>query len=111
MGKLTATVTDFHPLRRNTLHGFATVRIAELRLEIAGVAIHQKGDKRWAALPSRPQVKDGALMRDADGKVAYAPIMSFASRAVAEAFSQCVITSLLEFDPDAFGAETTGDAP
>ncbi|TYO65752.1 hypothetical protein FXV83_15155 [Bradyrhizobium hipponense] len=51
-GKLTATVTDFHSLGRNTLRGFAAVRLAELHLEIAGVAIHQKGDKRWVALPS-----------------------------------------------------------
>jgi hypothetical protein len=103
--KFTVAVTDFHRLHRNTLFGFATIRIAELHLEIAGVAIHQKGDKRWTALLSRPQVKDNALVREDDGKVVYSSILQFTSRAVADAFSQRVIEALIAFDPDAFAAE------
>jgi hypothetical protein len=46
--------------------------IAELRLEIRDVAIHQRGDARWAALPARPQLDcDGNPIRDAaTGKIA-----------------------------------------
>jgi hypothetical protein len=46
--KLTLLCTDFRPLHRNTLRGFARVKIAELKLEIGDIAIHEKGAARWA---------------------------------------------------------------
>jgi hypothetical protein len=103
--KLTVIYTDWCALHRNTLVGFATIRIRELRLEIAGVAIHEKNGKRWAQLPARPQVKDGALVRDADGKIAYAPIMQFDSRALADAFSARVIAASVDGFPQALEPE------
>jgi hypothetical protein len=51
MTKLTVTCRDFKPLHRNSLRGFATIRINEMRLEIRDVAIHEKGESRWAQLP------------------------------------------------------------
>lgn len=54
-------------MRKNTLIGFARIRIAELRLVISGVAIHERGEARWAQLPSRPWVQNGAVViRHAD---------------------------------------------
>jgi hypothetical protein len=103
--KHTISCTAFRPLQRNTLLGFATITIAELKLEIKDVAIHEKNGKRWAQLPSKPQVRDGALVRGDDGKVQYTPIMSFARRAVADAFSAAVIRAVLDRYPEAFGAE------
>jgi hypothetical protein len=47
--------------------------------------------KRWAQLPSKPVIKDGAVVKGDDGKITYLPIMSFASHAVADAFSGAVI--------------------
>jgi hypothetical protein len=102
-GKLTVTCESFHPLTRNTLRGFAEISIAELRLKIRDVAIHQKGEARWAQLPAKPQVKDGVLVKDpGTGKIQYTPIMQFDSRAVRDAFSRVVIDALLEFAPAAF---------
>jgi hypothetical protein len=95
-GKLTVTCESFHPLVRNTLRGFATIAIADLRLKIHDVAIHQKGEARWAQLPAKPQVRDGALVKDLDtGKIQYVPIMEFDSRTVRDAFSRVVIDACL----------------
>ena len=60
MTKLTVTCADWRPLRRNTLRGFARVRVVELDLTIHDVAIHEKNGRTWAATaleamdPGRP---------------------------------------------------------
>ena len=101
--KLTLTVVDFRSQAKNTLIGFAVVRVNEMRLTIKDVAIHQKGDSRWAALPSKPQItKDGqAVTRD--GKIQYLNILEFDNAAVRSAFSTAVIAALLDRCPNAFG--------
>jgi hypothetical protein len=107
MSKLTIRCNDFRTLHRNTLCGFAVVTIAELKLTVRDVAIHQKADSRWAQLPAKPQVKDGALIKDAStGKIAYTPVMEFTNKAVRDAFSAAVIAAVLEFAPDAFDERT-----
>jgi hypothetical protein len=102
MSKLTVVCSDFRRWHRNTLRGFAVIEIAEMKLEIRDVAIHAKGDARWAQLPSKPQIKNGTLIKDADGKIAYSHIMDFTSRAVRDAFSAAVVRAVLEHDPGAF---------
>ncbi len=104
--RLTVTCEEFKPLLRNTLCGFATIRIAEMRMAIRDVAIHQKGAARWAQLPAKPQIdKDGVALRDkTTGKIAYSPIIELDDRATRDAFSQAVIAAVLEFDPGAFEA-------
>jgi hypothetical protein len=105
MTKLTITCRGFNPFCKNTLRGFCTIHIAELRLEIRDIAVHTKGDARWVQLPARPQVRDGELVKDDHGKVQYSHLMSFDTRAVADAFSAAVVKALLEFAPAAFELE------
>jgi hypothetical protein len=103
MSKLTVRCDDFRALSRNTLFGFADITISELKLRIHDVAIHQKNESRWAQLPAKPQVKDGALIKDAaTGKIAYTPMMEFTNKAVRDAFSQAVITAVLDYSPGVF---------
>jgi hypothetical protein len=103
MSKLTVRYKEFRPLRRDTLVGFAIISIVEPKLEIPDVAIHQKGDSRWAQLAAKPQTKDGTLVKDAiSGKVQHVTILEFADRAVREAFSQAVIRAVLEHAPHVF---------
>ena len=103
--KLIITCLGFYPLHRNTLRGFAEVRINELRLVIRDIAIHQKGSARWVQLPAKPQMRDGELVHDEHGKIQYFHLMSFDNRAVSDAFSAAVIRALLEFAPSAFERE------
>jgi len=107
MGKLSITCRDFKPLRRNTLRGFAAIRIAELRFDIKDVAIHCKGDSRWAALPAKPMIDgNGVVLRDRDsGKISYSNIFEFTDRATRNAFSDAVIAALLNVFPNALGVE------
>ena len=100
-GKLSVVCADWRPLRRNTLCGFARVRIAELDLTIHDVAVHQKGDRLWAQLPSKPWIRDGQLVTGDDGKVQYSPIIEFDRRDVRDAFSQRVVAAVIAFAPDA----------
>jgi len=100
--KLSITCLDFRPLVRNTLRGFATIKIRELRLEICDVTLHQKGAARWVQLPAKPQVRDGALVKDDAGKIQYVHIMDFDSREVRDAFSRACIDAVTRAFPDAF---------
>jgi hypothetical protein len=105
MSKLTITCEDFKQFHKNTLIGFATVKIEAMRLTIKDIAIHEKNDRRWAQLPAKPQIKDGSVITDSSGKAQYSPIMSFDSREVSDAFSDAVIKAILERDPRAFDAD------
>lgn len=107
MSKLTLVCTAWRPWRKNTLLGFATITVVEMRLSIKDVAVHQKGESRWAALPARPQIRDDSVVRDAAGKAQYVSLLEFESSAVREAFSRAVIRALLEFAPRAL-EETEG---
>jgi hypothetical protein len=60
-GKFSVDIVGFRPMDRNTLVGFATVRINEMRLH--DVAIHARADSRWAQLPAKPQLDPITRMR------------------------------------------------
>lgn len=98
--KLTVECLDWRPLCRHTLRGYAKVRIAELKLVLIDVAIHQKGDSTWAQPPSRAWVRDGELVRD-DGKIQYSPILEFEGRDVRDAFSRAFVNAVLAREPHA----------
>lgn len=104
-GKFAVVCDEFKPMHRHTLRGFATIRIAELRLTIRDIAIHQKGDARWAQLPPKPQVtRDGQVITK-DGKIQYTVLLEFNDRMTRDAFSHAVIAAILDRVPHAF-AET-----
>jgi hypothetical protein len=88
--KHTIDCLAFKPLSKNTLRGFAKIRVRELHLVVNDVTLHEKGGNRWAGLPGRPQVRDGAVVTDDNGKTAYAPVLEFESRAASDAFSDAV---------------------
>jgi hypothetical protein len=104
-GKLGLVCVDWRPLARNTLRGFATIEIVEFQLQISDVAVHQRGASTWAALPSRPWIRDGALVLDDNGKPQYSPIFTFTRNAVRDAFSAAVITAVVRFAPHALDLE------
>ena len=109
MTKLTITCESWKPLRRHSLLGFASITIGELELKIHDVAVHQKADRMWAALPARPWVQNGAVVVGDDGKVQYSPILEFSRREVRDAFSNAVIRAVTERFPAALAlAEAEG---
>jgi hypothetical protein len=102
-GKLSVKVEAFKPIRSNALFGFADLLIPEIRLKIKAVAILQSHDRRWAALPAKPQLnKDGCAIVDDRGKRQYTNVLQFADRTKSDAFSERVIAALIEQFPHAF---------
>ena len=109
--KLALTCDDWKAFRKNTLLGFATIKIEALRLTIKDIAVHEKSGRRWVQLPARPQIKDNAVVKSTDGKVQYFPLLAFDSREVGDAFSAAVCTAILQHEPRAFAAEYASSAP
>jgi hypothetical protein len=103
--RLKVACTFFRRWPKNTLCGFASIKIAEIGLTIHDVAVHQKGSARWAQRPARPQVHDGVLVKDDEGKILYAKIMDFDDRS---AFSTAVVKAVIEHAPDAFDISDQG---
>jgi hypothetical protein len=105
MSKLNLSCEAWNALHRNTLRGFALIRIQELQLTLRDVAVHERDGRRWAKLPQKPQIKDGKVVTDVAGKVQYFAMAAFESREVADAFSAAVIAAILKRDPNAFSAD------
>jgi DNA phosphorothioation-dependent restriction protein DptG len=98
--KLSIEVVGFKKFQKGTLRGFCDIVIRELRLKVHEVALHQKNEARWAAMPSKPWLlKDGVAVRGDDGKIQYSQLFEFETREVRDAFSREVWRAVLEYDP------------
>jgi hypothetical protein len=89
---------DWKPCERGTLLGFATIKMPS-GLAIGGVALHAKGEAKWAQLPSKPMLDQDTrqLMHGPDGKVKYAKVLWFDDHAVGDRFSAAVIEAIARF--------------
>lgn len=93
-------IEDFRPMLRNTLRGFARVRLPE-GLVLHDVAVHARDAKTWASPPGRPMVgRDGQQMKDAAGKLQFVPTLSFTTRADQDAFSTAIVTAVRAAHPE-----------
>ncbi len=85
---------DWKSIKRNSLRGFATVRIGKA-LKVSDVAVHCSHGKRWASLPSKPQVDgQGNAIRDQNGKIKYIPVVAWLDKQTADRFSEAVIAAI-----------------
>jgi hypothetical protein len=87
-------VTEFKPLVKGTLRGFAEVHLPS-GMKLHDVQILETNGRWWAGAPSKPQLnRDGVALRDTAGKIKYQPVVSFASKAIRDRFSDSVIAAL-----------------
>jgi hypothetical protein len=88
-------LVEWKEMQRNTLRGFATVRLRS-GLTIRDCGVHTANGKAWASLPSKPIVdRDGQAQRDqSTGKIRYVPIVEWQSRDVANRFSAAVVEAV-----------------
>lgn len=91
---------EFRAFKRNSLRGFATVELPS-GLIIKDIPVLESGNGRWAALPSKPQIKDGSPVLK-DGKLQYTPILEWRSRELSDGFSEAVVSLIEDNHPDAF---------
>jgi hypothetical protein len=92
----------FKSVRKNTLRGFAEVRLPN-QLIISDILVGEANGRQWALLPSKPMVdRDGNLLREASGKIRYAQVVEWASPALRDEFSKRVVALVQAAHPDAF---------
>jgi hypothetical protein len=94
-------VLECRALHQGSLRCFCKVRVAS-GIEIADIAVHQAGSRTWAAPPVKPMIgRDGVVLRDGDGKIRYAPIVSFMTHGVRSNWSRQIIAAIREQCPEA----------
>jgi len=87
---------------KNTLRGFAEVELPSgLRIRDIPVHVHQNG-KAWAGMPGKPQLEDGRLKLDANGKAVYTAILDWRDKALRERFSAAVVELVRAAHPGPF---------
>jgi hypothetical protein len=102
------------PQRKGTLRGFADIELAN-GLRIFGCPVLMASNGRaWAGLPGRPQIdREDRLIRH-DGKAQYTKVLDWATRDVADRFSQAIVELVIDHDSEALTvgqAETAGTKP
>jgi hypothetical protein len=102
--QLPVVLLDFKLVRRNTLIGFAKVRVGR-SLVFSDVPVNISHGRRWASLPAKPLIdREGQALRDLSGKIRYSPIAEWTDRDVRDAFSAAVCAAVERDYPDAFAS-------
>lgn len=89
---------EWKPLNRNSLRGFATIRLGKA-LKISDVGVHCAAGKRWASMPSKVQVSGDTVLKDERGKTKYIPLITWLDRESADKFSDAVIEAVEAMHP------------
>jgi hypothetical protein len=102
MAQMPVQLLDWKPIIRNTLRGFASIRLGA-SLKIHDIALHRHVNGRcWAQLPSKPMLaQDGSVMRNPDGKIKYQPMLEWIDRPSSDRFSEAVIEAIEALHPGA----------
>ncbi len=102
-------ITEFRPLQRNSLLGFATVEMPSGMI-LHDCGVYQKEGNVWASPPSKPMIgRDGAKVTDRDGRAVYKPIIEFTTKDVRDKWSTAVIDALRQSHPDVLNPPPQGD--
>ena len=97
---LPTIVEDWKPRQQNTLRGFVRVRLPS-GMVLHDVAVHEKNGKYWASPAGKPQLDRNDTAIRENGKIKYAAIVSFETKAVGDRFSQQVVEALRRGFPEA----------
>lgn len=97
-----AVVEEFTAIRKNTLRGFAKVRLASGMI-LHDIAIHLgSDDKAWASSPSKAMLdREGQALRDETGKIRYSPVIGFATKQQRDRFSDIIVRAVRESHAEA----------
>lgn len=81
-------ITNFTPLQsKGSLQGFVSVLLTEPGVEISGIAVHEKDDKRWLQLPAKPYKKP-------DGKTGWSYLISFREKKNYQQFQNATLEAI-----------------
>lgn len=93
MPSMPTALLSWKAMPRNTLRGFADVRIGK-SLILRDVTVHASHGRRWASPPSKPMIQDGRAMMDDRGKIKYSPVIEWADKDARDAFSEGVLEAI-----------------
>jgi hypothetical protein len=80
--------------------------VEEFRLVTKKIAIHITNGRTWASPPARQFLdRNGTPMRDENGKTRWQPLITFATKAHRDDWSDQVVAAVLEAYPNALAAE------
>lgn len=97
------SLIDWRAFRKNSLLGFASVRLGALL--IRDLTVHAANGKRWVGLPAKPRLAAGGdVMKDERGKALYTPVLEWSNRDTADRFSNAVIAAISREHPGAVDA-------
>ena len=95
---MNVSLLDWRPFRKNSLLGFAKIRLGALKM--SDITVHANHGRRWVGLPARPILgTDGKVQTDERGKVKYAPILEWDNRDTGDRFSEAVIAAIAREHP------------
>ncbi len=99
--RIPITMLDWKPFQRNSLRGFASIRIGAW-LIVRDVAVHVTNGRPGAALAAKPILgADGTAQRDDARKIKYVQLMEWTDKAPRDRFSLSVIEAVEREHPEA----------
>jgi hypothetical protein len=99
---LPVALVEWKPVVKNSLRGFATVRLGK-SLQISECLVLASNGRLWVNLPGKPQFdRDGHPVLDQRGKQKYSALLQWRDKAAADRFSEAVIAAIrAEHGPEA----------
>ena len=99
----TIALIAWRPLVKGALRGFATVELP-IGLKLIDCPVLVSNGKAWVSLPPKPLDRDGTHKTGANSKPAYAAILEWRTRDLAERFSAAVVELVQCTHPGALDA-------
>lgn len=86
---MTIECTNYKPVNKGNLLGYADFFMARSGMEIYGCGVYQKDGRRWVNMPSREYT-------NADGEKKFLSIVRFREKPVQQAFSETALKAVDE---------------
>jgi hypothetical protein len=97
-------ILDFRLCNRNTLRGFAKVKLSQTGLIIDGITLHERNGQKWLSMQARKYEKD-------DGEEGWARICYFEDRDVWDKFQVATLKAVAAYRPESEGAPDDEEMP
>src|SRR6516164_8580831 len=96
-------IEEFRHISKGSLRGFCRARFPSgLILDEIGIHLAAENGHAWAMPPGRVMIdKDGVALRDKDGKVRYAGLITFSTSLIRNQWSDLVVAAVRAKYPDA----------
>ncbi|SRR5712691_3800678 len=92
--KYELTARNFRPYVRNTLQGFVDIHFDRAGILLKECTYHVGDGKSWIGLPGKPQLVEGQVRKDGNGKIMYVPVVELTTGEAREAFRRDAVAAV-----------------